>query len=131
MTLNILITGTTCTGKSTLGIELLKSISDYELIESKTFLEEHNLLEEYDQDRQSWIYSPDKLDEKLEAYLKTRNNIIFIGAPALINEKIVELIIVLICLKPKILETRLIERNYSKYFSLMLGPIVTTIILSS
>lgn len=114
MTLNILITGTTCTGKSTLGVELLKLLPDYELIESKAFLEDHNLLEEYDQDRQSWIYSLDKLDEELEEYLKTRNNIIFIGAPALIDEKFVELVIVLVCLKPKILESRLNKRNYSR-----------------
>ena len=114
MTLNILITGTTCVGKSTLGSELLKSLSDYELIESKAFLEENNLLEEFDQDRQSWIYSPDKLDEKLEEYLKTKNNVLFIGAPALVNENYIELVIVLVCLQPKKLESRLIERKYSK-----------------
>ncbi|MHA1992256.1 MAG: AAA family ATPase [Candidatus Hodarchaeales archaeon] len=111
---NILITGSTCTGKSTLGKELSKLNPNSELVESKEFLEKNNLLEEFDEERKSWIYSPDKLDSALEELLKTKNNIIFTGAPVIIDETLISLVIVLTCSKPVELRSRLENREYSE-----------------
>jgi adenylate kinase len=111
---NILITGSTCTGKSTLAKELSKLYPNSELMESKEFLEKNGLLEEFDEERKSWIYSPDKLDSALEEVLKTKNNVIFAGAPVIIDEAITSLVIILTCSKPVELRSRLEDRNYSE-----------------
>lgn len=110
----IYITGTPCCGKTTLSKVLSGILPSYNLLEINQFMESNTLFEGYDPEYDTNIYDPDIVAERLEQYLEKHQQTILVGAPLEIKTDLFSLIIVLICLKPVILRTRMMERKYSE-----------------
>ena len=112
--LNLYITGTPGTGKSSLSKALKGKYTYLDVYEIKEFLIKFDLLEEYEPDRDTTIFDDLKAKNQIQSFLETKNDFVLVG-PALNFDKIpFSYIIVLTCSKKGILENRLKERNYKK-----------------
>ena len=106
----ITITGTPCTGKTTLAKEIAKKFK-YTYIDVNKIIEENNLEGGYDDDRQCKIIDPKKLNKALEPILKQGNIVIDSHLSHEIPSEKIDLCIVTKC-NLKDLEKRLKARGY-------------------
>ncbi len=110
----IIITGTPCTGKTTLATALAQELC-YEYVDVSQVIKESKLSEGYDEERQCDIVDADKLVMILKDMLTTEKNYILDSHLShYLPNKVVDLCIVTKC-DLKILKQRMEERGYSKF----------------
>jgi len=108
--MKILITGTPCTGKTTLG-QLLANALGYERYTLLDIVKDHDLIEFYDEERDEYEIDYEKVEKFLEKFLENKDNVIIEATdPTPIPNKI-DLAIVLRC-DPDILAIRMKKRSY-------------------
>jgi adenylate kinase len=113
--MKIYITGSPGTGKSTLGKELQKTIIkmlNIDLFEIRELLEKNNLLEEYEQERDTTIFDLNRAMFFLQRFLAHKESYILVGPLIPFNHVVFDYLIVLTCSKRNILYNRLLKRNY-------------------
>ncbi|MBI5393159.1 AAA family ATPase [Candidatus Woesearchaeota archaeon] len=114
----IIITGTPCTGKSTLAKELSKYLPA-KLLDVNQVINKHKMKESYDKLRDTYIIDTKKLNKVLIGYItqekkaKTHYLIIESHLSHYLPSKYVSLCIITAC-DLKILQSRLKKRNYNQ-----------------
>ncbi len=109
----IAVTGTPCTGKTTLAKQLAKQLG-YTYVSLLEFARQHKLLEEYDDRRKSWIVDTDKLSQIISKELNMGNYVLDSHLSHYLSSQVVELCVVCTCSDLKKLKRRLEQRGYSK-----------------
>ena len=110
--MRLFITGTPGTGKSTVSLALKKAFSIDNAFEIKDLLIKFNLLEEYEPERDTTVFDDKSAIEKIQSFLKSKDNYILAGPPLAFEEIDFTCIIVLTCSKKLILKERLSKRGY-------------------
>ncbi|MFQ6051378.1 MAG: adenylate kinase family protein [Candidatus Hydrothermarchaeota archaeon] len=104
----ICLTGTPGTGKSS----ACKFLKDFICIELNEVARKHNLLKEYDEERDTYVVDLEELSNVLREYNK--EGTIFVGHLShLIARELIDMIVVLRT-DPKCLEKRLVREGFSK-----------------
>jgi adenylate kinase len=112
-TKTIIVSGTPGTGKTTLAKKLAKHMK-YKYIDVNKVIEQHDLTEGYDKERDSKIVPINKLKAKLKAIIKeTPNTIIDSHLSHYLPKSIIKTCIITKC-NLKELESRLKKRKYKK-----------------
>ncbi len=106
--MKISITGTPCTGKTTLSKNLSKKLK-YKRIDLNKFAKENGLFEEYDEKRESWVVDIDKLRKQFKI---NYNNAII---DSHLSHFICVDIVIVLRLEPKYLRKRLEKRYKNKF----------------
>ena len=110
--MRLFITGTPGTGKSTVSLALKKAFSFDDAFEIKDLLIKFNLLEEYEPERDTTVFNDKSAIEKIQSFLKFKDNYILAGPPLAFEEIDFTCVIVLTCSKKLILKERLAKRGY-------------------
>lgn len=109
----IIISGTPCTGKTTLA-RLLAEKLKYIYIDGNELIKQYNLGEEFDKERDSWIVDAEKFSKVVEDIIASEKNIIIDSHLShYIPCDLVDLCIITKC-NLKVLKKRLEERGYDK-----------------
>ncbi len=109
----IAVTGTPCTGKTTLATSLAKELG-YEYVDVAKVIKDKKLSEGYDEERQCDIIDTEKLVEALVGIVGSGNYILDSHLSHYLPNKVVDLCIVTKC-NLKVLKQRMEERGYSKF----------------
>ena len=112
--MKIFITGSPGTGKTTLSKALKDRFKIQEFVELKDFLIKKDLLEEYEEARDTNLFDIAKAKNLVQKHLEKFDEFIICGPPLPFDNLSFHLIIVLTCSKKKLLEERLSSRNYKE-----------------